>query len=782
MTTSGIRFQTNIAKADIDKLYNKLKDGEYQSITFGTLIVPTDYLMGGQFTHAWLSKNDMDYLDIESTAGFYKNGVLITDSSQLIWHEKVEGYFSFFGSIVKLKEGNYNRAFSGLGYIKLVSLDDNGDEYCEYIYADYQKANSRSASFVANAAINDRSENKGELYKHLTANNNYSPYTGDERTFLANYLTWTEESAVAAQSYELSKGASVTVTPSTPKLAGAYVELVYSTTIDVWGVFTYTDGSKTASEDFYLQEGTSSHKQYLDIFRYNGVGYGMDTLNLTMVSIKLTNAELEGKTGTVKLLGLYSQNKTIDTANQEIYVTVKQGNGSEMTVGAHLGIGGALTYLAKSGIYEGVIGGSSGWKNGTVAISTDSSVFDSTNRYKSGSSSSSYSTEAGYYGHATSSKPADGAVNLINNFDAGRQIQQSWYAEVGGSKTATDGSNGYNRAYCYTGSTDGQYWPYNPVQAGDVVSNPGQIVDYEVNEAKGYIYVKARAMDWAKGYDPDRPCENAVEGGVTTKSYVENYYRLGTDGTVIVNNAFIDWNGFTGMENCAWASTELPAVYPVHTLNYYVSNVDGDGSWTDAIEYKGDLSAWTGGTAYHQFANSANGDTKVEDWFAWANGSNGNAFGMGMYIPNVDRYTSGRSNTSTAYYTDSNFQNSNALPVDNYSEFSWSSFKNIDMVTDFAERGNILADKGMMSNMQPIRYTYQSAYVSNTSYTAPGIDFRMEAYVPIEYSYVLCVDTVNNIRSTFKDIKDKGTITNAGNGYEKVGLDAWARADKTWTW
>ena len=104
------------------------------------------------------------------------------------------------------------------------------------------------------------------------------------------------------------------------------------------------------------------------------------------------------------------------------------------------------------------------------------------------------------------------------------------------------------------------------------------------------------------------------------------------------------------------------------------------------------------------------------------------------------------------------------------------------MVTDFAERGNILADKGMMSNMQPIRYTYQSAYVSNTSYTAPGIDFRMEAYVPIEYSYVLCVDTVNNIRSTFKDIKDKGTITNAGNGYEKVGLDAWARADKTWTW
>ena len=87
-----------------------------------------------------------------------------------------------------------------------------------------------------------------------------------------------------------------------------------------------------------------------------------------------------------------------------------------------------------------------------------------------------------------------------------------------------------------------------------------------------------------------------------------------------------------------------------------------------------------------------------------------------------------------------------------------------------------------MSNMQPIKYSYQSAYVGNTSYTAPGINFRMEAFVSIEYSYVLCVDTVNNIRSTFKTIEDSGKITNAGNSYEKVGLDAWARADKAWTW
>ena len=83
--------------------------------------------------------------------------------------------------------------------------------------------------------------------------------------------------------------------------------------------------------------------------------------------------------------------------------------------------------------------------------------------------------------------------------------------------------------------------------------------------------------------------------------------------------------------------------------------------------------------------------------------------------------------------------------------------------------------------MQEIKYTYQSAYVSNTSYTAPGINVRMEAYKPIEYSYVICLDTVANIRSKFQEIEASGKITNAGNGYEKVGLDAWARADKEWT-
>jgi hypothetical protein len=211
------------------------------------------------------------------------------------------------------------------------------------------------------------------------------------------------------------------------------------------------------------------------------------------------------------------------------------------------------------------------------------------------------------------------------------------------------------------------------------------------------------------------------------------------------------------MELCGWASTELPAVYPIQSLNYYVSNLDGDGSWTDGLEYNNGLGAWTGAKACRQGVVTSKEipHTMVENWFAWANGGSESSFALGMYIPNVNRLTSGRTKTTTAL----------------------SESLNRDAKTD-----NVLDDKGLMSNMQPIKYTYQGAYVTNTSYTAPGIDFRMEAYVKIEYSYVICLGTVGDIRSTFKAIKDNGTITNTGNGYQKVGLDAWARADKQWTW
>ena len=142
-----------------------------------------------------------------------------------------------------------------------------------------------------------------------------------------------------------------------------------------------------------------------------------------------------------------------------------------------------------------------------------------------------------------------------------------------------------------------------------------------------------------------------------------------------------------------------------------------------------------------------------EEWIAWANDAQGSV-AFGMYLPNVTRFTSGRAQTAV---TTGNEANVNA-------------------------KNNYLKSKGLMSNMQPVSYTYQSCYVQNTSYTAAGISFKMEAYKPIEYTYVLAVNDINTIRNQFKTIHETGRVTNAGTKQgEQVGLDAWARSDKIWT-
>ena len=757
---SGIRFQTWISKESLTQIQSYLGT-EYTSVSFGTLIVPSADLVGGEFTHEWLEANDITYMDIASSAELTQGGWAFA--------AETDDYVTFFGSIVNLKSTNHNRYFSGVGYIAIVK---EGETEPTYFYASYNQSSSRSASYIAQAAVADRSETETEYYDNrINENNNWSPYTEGEIAFLKLYMGTLTETEATAESFtltsdgKLSSDASSTRNTGTltvnKKLSGAYVTLNYQTNIDVWGKFYYRNAAdtKSAVEDFYLPKGSSQHKQYLDLFRYNGVGTlaGLTANDLYLTKIEFQNATVDmSSSGTFKFLGLYSSNNTLDTANLEVYVTKSLTAGGEMTVGAHLGLGGALTYLAKSGIYEGATGQSENtsfsqnflgytkykYNTGSIVLSKDSSVFDE-NR-----ATGNKTTEAGYYGHAESSKPGDGAVNLINNYDAGRQIQQSWYANVGGSLSGNTGANGYTRLDCTTGA--GGYWPYNPVQAGDCESNPGQIIDYEVNEAKGYIYVKTRAMDWAYG----DTSKGGYEYGSTTKSYMENYYRLNADGTVYVNNSFVDWNGFTDMDKCDYQLVELPALYPVQTLNYFFT-YDGASPWTGgSLTKRSDLSSWTGGTSHYQSTNDTAANGKVgEEWVAWANDTNGSV-ALGMYIPNVNRFTSGRSQNAVTTATSANVNASS----------------------------NYLKSKGLMSNMPAISYSYQSTYVQNTSYTAAGVSFRMEAYVPIEYTYVLAVNDINTIRSQFKAIYESGKVTNASSqAGVKAGLDAWARQDKIWT-
>ncbi|MBE7079105.1 MAG: hypothetical protein E7380_04540 [Clostridiales bacterium] len=779
---SGIRFQTIISKDIVAELEEKVALGWYDSVSYGTIIVPTDYLTGGQFTHAWLTAN---YGDSTLLGG---NGFIDIVRSDWYRFDPDSKDNTFYGSIVKLMEANYSRKFSGRGYIKLTKGD-----VVTYIYADYNPAQGRTAAFIADAAINDRSNDYDEVYyPNLTENNNYSPYTAEERSLLGTYIKETVTSVSDGLVNLANTGMDRTGTLTTygwpikfnyvnigADLEGARITLNYTTKTDVWGQFVYCSQSNASNsanwvyEEFYLPANSSQHRQYFDIYRTNGVGYGLAADDLHLVKIGFATTDDNGADENVKLISYVTRALSIDTSNSEIYLTKDiaddgYGNSFQMTVGAHLRLGGSFTYLAKSRIFEGVVTGTAGatgvsYNSGSVQLATDTSSYVATRKTKAFGGT----TEAGYYGSATSSKAADGAVNLINNVDAGRQFQQSWYANVGGVKdkdgnvTGTDGSNGYLRGYCYT--EGGSYWPYNPVQAGDVVSNPSQIVDYEITS--DYIYVKCRAMDWGKGYDSSKSNHtNTVQGGVTTRSYIENYYRINDDGTVTITNSFIDWNGFTDMENIDYQSIELPAAYPIHTLHTYHSDTNGDGnlesfsnlgSWTDAglaqTKNSAALDSSDGGYCTSSISPSVERDRiygmKASDWFVWSNGGAGTV-ALGVYIPNVEQFLSGRTN---------GIHGSTSLSDSDTRDAS----------------SNKLFSKGLNSNMQANNLTYRSSYVTATSYTAPGVNNKMKEYVQIEYSYVVSVNTLTNVEKQFKALEKSGKIDNSG-------LDAWARADKIW--
>ncbi len=196
--------------------------------------------------------------------------------------------------------------------------------------------------------------------------------------------------------------------------------------------------------------------------------------------------------------------------------------------------------------------------------------------------------------------------NLINRYDPGRLVQQSYY----GVKDGPD----------YTGSYYGEtLWQYNPVQGGNLYGKSSKLVDFQVLNGGKSVYIKCRPMDWAK--------EDSL-----TPSYMENTYTLREDG-IHVANRFVD---FYGVKHPAH-HFELPAFYTVSYLgvfHYY----NGTKPWTnDAYTTLPNEPFWAGNQdAYHKFAKS-----NTETWAAWTNTA---GYGIGLYVPGAEQLLAGRHN------------------------------------------------------------------------------------------------------------------------------------------
>ena len=267
--------------------------------------------------------------------------------------------------------------------------------------------------------------------------------------------------------------------------------------------------------------------------------------------------------------------------------------------------------------------------------------------------------------------------NLINNADTGRLIQQSYYGTNDKSEY-TPGSYGEN------------VWPYNPVQGGNLYNQHSRIIDFVIKDYS--VYIKAQPRDWAKEE--------------LTPSYMENVYTLYSD-RVQVDNRFVDFSNF---KNNPVRDQELPAFYTIGYLNTF-KYYNGTKPWqNDTLTVKPDLDFWGGNPNAYFTLKSGN----TETWCAWVN--NATDYGIGIYVPNIDRLLAGRH----AY---------NAYP-------------------DAIEPESTAC-----------------------SYVAPLNRFKIVSFEALEYSYLITSGSTNEIRNLFNAYKDFATnadLTSPVFGYKST--------------
>lgn len=207
-----------------------------------------------------------------------------------------------------------------------------------------------------------------------------------------------------------------------------------------------------------------------------------------------------------------------------------------------------------------------------------------------------------------------GGSNLVNNFDKGRQIQQSYYA--GKSITATNQSKAWSP------------WAWNPIMVGDYAGHASPVL--ALSNSAGRIYVKTQPFLWDRNNQ-------------LSQSYMEQWITLHPTLTnvVVVDNRFTcfrdakdQWGGPASL------SQELPAVYFVSalgTIKAYTNNLP----WRNGALATIPNSPSSGKFPWVRY-------TPTEPWTACVNPSN---FGAGVYTPIATSFLAGKAGKDSSWKT-----------------------------------------------------------------------------------------------------------------------------------
>ena len=466
-----------------------------------------------------------------------------------------------------------------------------------------------------------------------------------------------------------------------------YYTLTYYSDAYVKGIITYSDGE---SEEFFLEPSTNfasangEFSSYIDGYLEKVINAKSQTVSVNSITrsgIKsISFTLLDNKTGTFDLLSVETTKKSVNTSE-----TVKYFNNDRYKVGIDILNGGAVTYLEvlNSNIVARVYNTTDAYGNATTETRVD------------------YADKlpGGYISENKN-------VNLINYYDNGRELQQSYYGT--GEKPYEQGY--YNRAD----------WNYNPVQAGNVINEASKVIDYEITD--DYIYIKARPLDWAKWSDDfaNKSSSDAYDpiygDEYVTDTYIEAKYVF-EDGLVKTYCRMVDYSGYPS----AQTTQELPAFYTIEPLNHYVYNdVSEDEAWkTKNLKYEEEPEFWGVAQSYRDahYKNgfSANVDCQ-EHWAAFTASEDADSFGIGLYSPEVTNFFYG-------------------VYPQKYAE------------TATFEQTDILNYRHAQTN--------NPASEDDSSYIAPIGVRTFESFKPTEYAFYISTGTVDQIRNSFGVVDDE---------------------------
>ena len=334
-----------------------------------------------------------------------------------------------------------------------------------------------------------------------------------------------------------------------------YFGIKYSTDTYSKGIITYTRNGEKYSEEFFLEPSENgSFYSFID-----GMLDKVKSSRLCSVTVE----PLDKESGSFTLSGVGLFNREIP--DREVYI-----QNDEYKLGIDLLWGGALCYLEDL-------------NSNVEAVKVDGRIFVDSK------ASERYNT-----------KSVNNNVNLINRFDPGRLVQQSYYGIF---------KDGYE-----SGEFMGNKWNYNPVQGGNQFGESSKIVDVLTTDSS--LYIKCRPLDWAKSAEDITP------------SYMEATYTF-KNGLVDVSCRFVDFYG------CKSESTtqEMPAFYCIEPFNRFVY-YGGNAPWTNDpnLNYENELIFWPD-AGYPNFHST-------ENWAAFI-GEFDDSFGIGIYVPSEPSFLAG---------------------------------------------------------------------------------------------------------------------------------------------